>query len=208
MKLTNNDIDLLTLVTRHGWITADVLVLAGFYQHQKSGLRRLRKLTDEGYLEKSRPFYSRPQAYWTTYQGQQLSESYLEPPNGPDLNEWTHDITVTRLSFYLLEHDDTWDTERELYSEQCDFDHVPDGAIHRAGSRVAVEYENSRKGKGRLEELLRDYVRQQTFDEVLYLARDDRLHEHILECGADTFDKINVATQEPITAEMVQWTHS
>lgn len=198
MKVTSRDIEILTLINRFGWITADVLLLAGLYSHKNASLRRLRTLEDENYLASDRPFLSRPKAWWTTYKGQSLSRSHIEPASSPNLNEWTHDITVTRLSFHLIEEGNRWITERELYRELEGFDHLPDGAIQKTASRIAVEYENSRKKRGRLEKILRKYVKTSEFDKVLYFASNQKLVDHVKKCGGEKFDKIDIFLREPI----------
>jgi hypothetical protein len=198
MKIASRDIEILTLVNRHGWLSADVMLLAGLYSHKNAALRRLRQLENEDYLESDRPFLNRPKAFWTTYKGQSLSRSHIEPSSSPNLNEWTHDITVTRLSFHLIEEGNKWITERELYRELEDFDHLPDGSIQKTSGRIAVEYEHSRKKKGRLKSILREYVKSSAFSKVLYFGADQKLVDHVKKCGGDKFGKVEVFKQEPI----------
>ena len=109
------------------------------------------------------------------------SESSYDVPQSKkvDLITLTHDRIVTDIRLRLCElWDGTWVPERALKDK---YTRVPDGLFQfeSSGVTVAVEIENSTKGRSRFVTIMNEWARTDTVRIVLYVATNQAVFKAI-----------------------------
>ena len=97
-----------------------------------------------------------------------------------DFDTFDHDAIVTSVALRLQElWDGVWVPERALKME--DYAQVPDGVfVFDSGNKVAIEVENSLKGRTRFLTIL-DRWRHVPLRLILYVTTDPRIHKSLKE---------------------------
>lgn len=145
-------------------------VIAGACYH------RLEKLIEAGYLVKETSLKRKLPVYLLTEKG--LCELLQRGLAGGmplfRMNDFyrvnmDHDLKVTTLRVFFRAHGiDVWTSERVL--KDRDFRaKVPDGVLHVYGNRIAIEMENSTKGKKRYEALFASYAQSKEYERVFMI---------------------------------------
>jgi len=193
-KLTERDLELLELAGRHRLLlAAHAQALLG--TSLEAARRRLRALTQAGFLERRRVFHGQPACYQITRQGLAAIGSSLPRPN-LDLSCYRHDVGVAWL--WLLAQRGKFGpleqviAERQLRSRDAGPElpaepagvrlggygpggrerlHYPDLLlVTPQGHRIALELELSAKGRTRREQILLGYAVDPRIDLVVYLV--------------------------------------
>lgn len=183
--ITERDREIIGLINRFGFITADKLALIyGISENRMR--RRLKVLVDYELLKHERLLSAYPGVYWPTRDGKELSGNPLTPIVKPRFATFEHELAV--IDVYLevkQKYGDSinWITAREIMSNRLAHardakeafrllkSKIPDALIMREGKKFAVEVELSLKGLPRLKKILADYnsgIAQGAFDGVLY----------------------------------------
>ena len=163
--------------------------------------RRLKGLEAEGFLKQVRPIanYS-GRLYQVTGLGVKLARtiSTLEVPQRRTFGLATleHDLLVTSLRLRLRElWDSAWLPEKIL--KAAEYRQIPDGvALFRSGRKVALELENSSKGKRRYLSIWKRWVGTETFL-VLYVATHPGL--------AQFLRKLFLVAPKGVALGVVEW---
>lgn len=186
--LTDRDLEIVRLVNRFGYLTAEQVARA-FAMHPRVAYRRLRRLVEARCLVRRSLFPGQAGVYLATRRGTELAGSLLGPAR-LRLQTIEHDLKVVDVALALLaRHKGTWwITERELRREAGqrfgigNGEKPPDGVLVLAdGSRVAVEVENCRKSRRRLEERMRGYARKTEYKQVWFIICGRRQAEPVRE---------------------------
>lgn len=138
---------------------------------------RLEKLISAGFLTKDDSVKKKPSVYCLTEKGngelvkQGLANGVpLFRMNGYYRTNMDHDLKVTNLRIFFRKHGlDGWSSERVLRKRDF-YLHVPDGLLAVGAERIAIELENSTKGRKRYEALFRNYKRSQEYSRVFVVA--------------------------------------
>jgi len=139
----------------------DKLVLAG-YLAKETGVKKkfsVYRLREKGYGE-------------LLQRGLQNSMSLFKL-NGYHRANMDHDLKVTNLRIFFRKHGlDGWTSERVL-RERDYYLHVPDGLLNVYGERIAIELENSTKGRKRYEALFRNYQASTAYSRVFMILNTE-----------------------------------
>ncbi len=156
---------------------------------RQNSVRRCQQLERFGYIRSIvEPTLDGKRLIRLTDLGRRIIEKDLviEVPqvNKPDVRTLHHDAAVTTVRLRLQElWTGSWLPERAI--KRQDFPQIPDGLfIFPSGKKVAVEVENSIKGRSRLLALLERW-RRVDVKLVLYVATVDNIFSHLKRCLAD-----------------------
>jgi hypothetical protein len=88
-------------------------------------------------------------------------------------NSMDHDLKVTNLRIFFRKHGlDGWTSERIL--KERDFSaKVPDGVLNVSGHRIAIEFENSIKGRKRYGEIFNHYRQSKEYHRVFMIVNEE-----------------------------------
>lgn len=194
--ITERDREIIGLINRFGFITADRL--SQVYRISESRIRRrLKILCDYGFLKHERILHAYPGAYWATREGKELSDSLLTPIRIPRFATFEHELSVFDVFIdFKTRYEDsfTWITARELMSNQMAEARntkeafkllktkIPDALVLRGDKKFAIEVELSVKGLVRLKKILSDYntnLAKGVFDGVLYYTDKSNIEDRL-----------------------------
>jgi hypothetical protein len=146
--------------------------------------KRLSELKNWDYLVYEKLFHEKPGVYRAGAKGAAVTGDSL-PAARLTLGSYEHDLQLVDLAVSLEQKTGAhWQTDRQLRHEKGlkgvgTPGHSPDGILlFPGGDRVAVELELSPKGAGRLEKILREYVRRR-YKEVWYFVNSGYLAARI-----------------------------
>ncbi|MGQ9498207.1 MAG: replication-relaxation family protein [Desulfotomaculales bacterium] len=202
--LTERDLEIVTIVNRFGFLTA-AQVARAFALHPRIAYRRLQRLVQARCLTHRRLFPGQAGVYLATGRGTELAGCLLGPAR-LRLQTIEHDLKVVDVALALLARypNAARITERELRRENGvkfgvgSEERPPDGVLlFEDGSRVAVEVENSRKSRRRLEERMRAYARRTEYKQVWYVVTGRRQAEPVRQV-ARKFDYVRVMEEADI----------
>jgi hypothetical protein len=195
-RITERDRDIITLINKFGFMTADRL--GKIYSISQSRVhRRLKILCDKNLLRHNRLLSAYPGAYWPTKDGKELSGSFLTPIHAPRLATFEHDLKVIDVYIDIKEkYGDSvnWLTSREILSRritearstreafQALKSKIPDAILVRGDKKFAVEIELSTKSRQRLRKILAGYaasLAQGTLNSVLYYTTRQTIAERL-----------------------------
>lgn len=176
MRMTEKDLEMMRWINARGSANASQISQA-FNGHLKVIYRRLRFLTQEGFLKYYALFRDLPGAWALTEQGVDLCDSEL-PPAAISFGRLRHDKFLVDLEIDLFAQFDVieWKTERVLrknagHQGVGQRGHIPDGVmILDDGRRIAVELELSTKGEERLRKIMQQYEADSFHDEIWYFV--------------------------------------
>ena len=194
--LTDRDRLACKWVCEQGVMTVDQLWRAVWWNPESSSPRyaydRVAFLERSGFLQPLRTPYSLKTYFKATKQGQEAALALenkegvamsLVPLHSPPLNEIAHSdgLTELRLRVEKQQSEATWKSDRVLmidpsFPRERFYSHVPDAIwTTPKGSRIAVEYERTRKTKSRLRLKIETFSRE--------VARPDRAFDRVLWIG-------------------------
>ena len=176
MQLTKRDVDILKYVDKFGFVKA-ASIFSRFGIGAKPGHRRLKTLTNNGYLLQRKILYNAPGVYMLA-----------DEPVKVNVSTFDHDIVLPDIANALTaRYGGEWISEREIRRDNGFVPHgyrAPDGVlILRDGTEIAVEYEAAMKGSQRLEKILKEYASETRFKEVWYIADGESIAKKIKSAG-------------------------
>jgi len=154
-----------------------VSVLAGFTGARACD-RRLKALTDGGYLARKKYLYGLPYLYTVTHKGRILIGANKRE-NKIRLEQINHDVRVLDVLIYLINQYGfslaDMESERELHIKDGfgTRKHHPDFVFDHQGKKYAVEVELTLKAKTNLEKNVRDnYL---NYDRQIWVTGDKKI---------------------------------
>ncbi len=153
---------------------------------------RMEKLRNAGYLAKERAYRKKCWIYLLTEKGYAelvrlglTSGVPLFKMNGQYQINMDHDLKVTDLRIFFRQHGlDGWTSERVL--KDRDFkSRTPDGVLNVYGDKVAIEFENSTKGRKRYKEIFDGYRQSKEYRRVFMIV-DEEIKDWALNLDYDT----------------------
>jgi len=160
LKLQARDIEMFRFMHEQGYL-AHSHIKSAFWEScsEEAGAchHRLDKLVSAGYLAKETGVKKKLSVYRLREKGydelwkQGLRNSMsLFKLNGYHRANMDHDLKVTNLRIFFRKHGlDGWTSERVLRRRDFFHLHVPDGLLTVYGEKIAIELENSTKGRKR-----------------------------------------------------------
>jgi DNA-binding MarR family transcriptional regulator len=205
IEIQKRDVEILRICHEQQFLTREHF-RTFFNTHQSAADRRLRKLIQADFIQiEFHPQWGREPILRLTRNGYYLAKkNHTLPEMGyPKLNLscLIHDALVTsvrlRLSQFWSAH---FVPERAIKNQQSAFE-IPDGIFYfPSGRGIAIEIENSNKGKFRLLKLLDRWKAQPQIAAVLYVASTQELFRTVL----------NAIQEAPLLPEtlvgVVEWT--
>ena len=178
MVIVERDLEILRLVYRFKFcLGRHVSVLAGFTGARACD-RRLKALTDGGYLARKKYLYGLPYLYTVTHKGRILIGANKRE-NKIRLEQINHDVRVLDvLIFFKARYGfslDSMESERELHIKDGfgTRKHHPDFVFDHQGKKYAVEVELTLKAKTNLEKNVRDnYL---NYDRQIWVTGDKKI---------------------------------
>ena len=180
VSLQDRDKRLLKLCYEQQFLLSDV-VADHFFTTYKEATRRMRELTNGGYFESiPHPAHAQRRVYRLSKLGARLAADLSSVPENV---QWSpvfleHDTAVTAVRLFLEKRwDGLWIPERAIRGFNPG--EVPDGLfIFPDGSKVAIEVENSLKGRARFEDRLLRW-KDIKVKVVLYVSTKPEVHERL-----------------------------
>lgn len=176
MRLTQRDILLFEWINGHGFVKADQIMR--FLKVKKTtGYRRIKKLVDNGYIERKNILHGAGAVHLITKKAQNAAGDDLSILKNISLGGFVHDLRLVDLSLDL----------QEKYN--CDFiserrlrfwgglggvgieGHIPDGVLEFSDKKKwAIELELSVKAASRLKNIMSGYAGNFDYEEVYYFV--------------------------------------
>lgn len=181
-------------VCEQGVMTVDQLWRAVWWSNESQSARyaydRVKFLSDAGFLVGVRTHFSLKVYFKATKLAQSVTEELLDAQSGemvplasPKISEVPHADGLTELRLMTLRANKctSWKTDRVLvldaaFPKERFYGHLPDAIwTTPLGRRIAVEYERTRKGVGRVRKKVEAFGREmarhdRAFDRVLWVA--------------------------------------
>ena len=178
MVIVDRDIVILNLVYRFKFcLGRHISVLTGFTGARATD-RRLKALTDAGYLARNKYLYGLPYLYTVTHKGRILIGANKRE-NKIRLEQINHDVKVLDILIYFKAQYgfslDNMESERELHIKDGfgTRKHHPDFVFIHERKKYAVEVELSLKAKANLEKNIRgNYL---NYDKQIWVTGDNKI---------------------------------
>ena len=173
--ITKRDIDILNWINGAGFVNIEQI--AERYKISTStAYGRMRKLVIRGVLIFERMAHNQPGHYRVTKLGASFSPWEMPPIRHVSWGSYEHSKLIVDLSIKLVQkYQCSFMSERE-WRYELDFlgigrrGHLCDGVLLKDDKKIAIEVELTTKGKRRLNGIIKDYVKNFTFDEVWYFC--------------------------------------
>jgi hypothetical protein len=141
---------------------------------------RLDKLVAAGYLaretgvkKKLSVYRLREKGFGELLQRGLRNGTSLFKLNGYHRTNMDHDLKVTNLRIFFRKHGlESWTSERVLRQRDY-YIHVPDGLLKVYGEKIAIELENSTKGRKRYEGLFKNYQASKEYSRVFMILNTE-----------------------------------
>ena len=184
VELQARDIQMFRFMHEQGYL-AHSQIKSAFWEtcSEEAGAchHRLDKLVAAGYLAKETGVKKKLSVYRLREKG--LSELFqqglhgsisLFKLNGYHRTNMDHDLKVTNLRIFFRKHGlDGWTSERVLRQRDFYYLHVPDGFLKVYGEKIAIELENSTKGRKRYEALFKNYQASKEYSRVFMVLNTE-----------------------------------
>lgn len=161
MRVVERDRIIMREIARNGYMTGKQIMLIAGFGGTRATDRRLKKLMDQGWLNRDKKLYGLCGLYTVTAEGMEyfglnelLRTTNIESIN---LNEIEHNLAAIDSQIYFIrKHSISLEeitTDKEIRRSQGlqIKQHVPDFVINKDGKSIAVEIERTYKGKVRLQ---------------------------------------------------------
>jgi len=180
ISLQSRDKQILKLCYEQQFLTSDQIA-DHFFSSYREAARRIQELGNAGYLVfEKHPLKNNARALRLAERGLQVASqlSAVAIPQRWTPSQVEHDALVTRVRLILEKRwDGTWIPEKAIRGFRTG--EVPDGLfIFENEAKVAVEVENSLKGRARFEDRLRRW-KDIKVKIVLYVATKPEVHERL-----------------------------
>ena len=200
LELQDRDWEILRLVHRFRFcLGRHIMALCGFSGARASD-RRLKLLTEAGYLEREKYLYGIPYMYTLSHKGRILL-GVNKREDKIRVDRITHDIYIIEaIIYYVLKHGVTLaqiESEKELHIKDG-FGlrkHQPDFVVSSADGRIAIEVELNPKPKNRMQENIREnYLK---YDKQVWITNHSKV-KSLLRGFADEYSNIEVLRLEEV----------
>lgn len=187
MQFTKRDSVIIIFLARHKFATTKQ-ICKYTKMSEKSGYRRLKKLTESGYLSHKRIFIQQPGVYFPTQAGLDAAGCSISPRREIALGTYFHDLEVVNIALKFYTQGYEIETEKELIAKQNrgigqigKKERVPDLVLRKNNEKIAIEYEKAIKSPGRMKTILNYYARQRHFEEVWFYCEKDVVFKRVEE---------------------------
>ena len=200
MVIVERDLEILRLVYRFKFcLGRHVSTLAGFTGARACD-RRLKALTDGGYLARKKYLYGLPYLYTVTHKGRILIGANKRE-NKIRLEQINHDVRVLDVLIHFINQYGfslaDMESERELHIKDGfgTRKHHPDFVFDHQGKKHAVEVELTLKAKTNLEKNVRDnYL---NYDKQIWVTGDNKI-TGILQNFANEYASLEIIPLEKL----------
>jgi DNA-binding PadR family transcriptional regulator len=173
MRVTERDIEMVRFINEFGFCDMSQIEKR-FSISRPYGYEIMQRLVKQKFVKHERVFHGKPGIYTVTHKGAQYTD--LPPLDKLYVGQYDHQLSIVNVYLQLRQQypDAEWISERQLKHDKFrdgvgKKGHVSDGILQWVcGKRVAIEVELTRKGKNRLEKILKSYIAQFAFQEVWY----------------------------------------
>ena len=183
MELQARDIQMFRFMHEQGYLAHSHLKSAFWAScSEEAGAchHRLDKLVAAGYLAKETGVKKKLSVYRLREKGycellrRGLHNSMsLFKLNGYHRTNMDHDLKVTNLRIFFRKHGlESWTSERVLRQRDY-YLHVPDGLLKVYEEKIAIELENSTKGRKRYEALFKNYQASKEYSRVFMILNTE-----------------------------------
>jgi hypothetical protein len=186
MQFTDRDKIIITFIARHKFATVKQ-VSQYMDMGIKAAYRRLRKLSENCYLQYKRIFLGKPGVYLATRKGIDAAGCEVGQSNIA-MATYSHDIQTTEMALKFYEQGYKVITEKEILSETKKEigqtgrqERVPDIVISKNGKKTAIELEIAPKSPARLRAIINHYARQRKYDQVWFYCQKQSVRQKIEE---------------------------
>lgn len=161
MRITERDYTALRQLDRWRFCLSRHMIYLGGFSSQRTTDRRLKLLTEAGYLQRKKILYGIPYIYSLTYKGKVLIHTSLKEEK-IRIEKIPHDISVLDTAIYFMlkygiKKEDII-TEKELHRLDG-FNtrkHQPDLVIKNQDKKICIEVELTLKAKSRLQKNIQE----------------------------------------------------
>ena len=174
--LQERDYVILQSITKYRFLLGRQIKILASFSGQRACDRRLKKLTDVGYIEKKHIIYGIPYLYFVTPKGKKIFNLEFLTRN-VRIENIMHDINVIDTSIYFMKSYNMPSTdiasEREIkhtdgFNKKI---HRPDLVINLNDETICIEIELSVKQFAKLEKNVKDNFI--TYDKQIWIVRKD-----------------------------------
>ena len=183
IEIQERDKKILKLCYEQNFLLSEHISDHFFQSDSKLAARRIKKLQESGYIRYgAHPFDRKRNLIRISRLGKMIASSMspIEFPYCNAISKYTlaHAALVTSVRLRLEKiWDGVWIPEMAL--KQLDTVEVPDGVfLFKSGTRVAIEVENSIKGKSRFLKRLAAW-REEDEEIVLYVATSEEIYRYL-----------------------------
>lgn len=182
LELQNRDKRILKLCYEQQFLLVSHIRDYLFEGNYVEAKRRVRELKAAGLLEENELKHRRAKLIQLTSTGKRFASDLSQVEAGftkVDPATVEHDSIVTQVRLRLEQSwKGVWIPERALRA--LNLDEVPDGVMRfESGKKIAIEVENSLKGRTRFTDRLQRWNRDQGAYIVLYVATNEEIYLHL-----------------------------
>lgn len=206
LKLVERDYEILKLIYRFRFCLGRHIKVLSSFSSARATDRRLKKLLEAGYIERTKYIYGIPYMYTLTHKGRMLL-GVNKRAETIRIDRIVHDIHVLDVAcyYFLKEHISINNiiTEKEMNSKDGfgTRRHYPDMIIIKENQTYAVEIETALKSKERLFKNIKDnYL---TYDYQVWFISDTipKLHRLMIE-AQNTYSNITIKILSEVLREL------
>lgn len=159
--MTDRDIEILKNVSKYKFLLGRQIQTIGNFTSERACNKRLKKLIDNGFLQRKRVLYGLPALYYLTIKAKIVPEVryYKYSLNPAEIN---HDIAVVDTMIYFCRHlglaPSDFISESQLHSLDgfSNKKHRPDLVFTKEDKKCCIEVEFSEKAKARFKNNISD----------------------------------------------------
>jgi hypothetical protein len=173
VRLTERDVEIIRFINNFGFCEMGQIEKR-FSLKKPRNYEVMRRLIRNGFVNHKRIYYGSHGVYFVSTKGAKYTD--LPPLDRISQGQYDHQITIIKVYLKLMQQYPyaSWISERKLKHDKF-FDgvgkrgHLSDGVLlFPDGKQIAVEIEMSVKGKNRIEQIIKGYVKQLSIKEVWY----------------------------------------
>ena len=174
MIFQDRDADVLRWINGFGFASVDH-IKAFMGVGQTAAYVRIKKLVEDGYLERERILHGQARIHKVTKKGIIASDDGVLPLKYVNLGTFRHDYKLIDLALMLeAETGGKFTPDRRIRHDEGlsgvgQLGHIPDGYLHIGNNKpIAVELELSVKSRARIQSIIHDYGGNLNVQEVWY----------------------------------------
>ncbi|WP_332702641.1 hypothetical protein [Devosia sp.] len=202
VQVTERDLELVRCINRFGFLTVEQVARFWGGVDFSTAAARVRKLVDEGLLERASLQHFEVRPLVVTRVGRELAGETLPAIKGIRASTFQHDSMLFDLAVSLeTRFSSRFETEREYRWRRPDRAaenfHVPDGILRRDNVKIGVELELTQKAPRRLADIIASHAGNLELDEVWYVVTTEAMRAYVRRIAGDSQH-----------IKIVKWTHS